>query len=122
MAKLGPDELQRRLKKALAVGGNTHDPQDIAALVQEGKMQAWVNGDSLVITEVMHYPRVSVVNIVLAVGKLSEVMSLQPVIEDFARAQKCVALRMEGRKGWERVLPHHGWKADQKVIFERTLH
>jgi hypothetical protein len=122
MAKLGPEELQRRLKKALAVGGNTHDPQDIAALVEAGKMQAWVNGDSLVITEVMHYPRVSVVNIVIAVGKLSEVMSLQPAIEDFAREHKCAALRMEGRKGWERVLPHHGWKADQKVIFERTLH
>lgn len=122
MAKLGPEELQKRLKKALAVGGNTHDPQDIAAMVEAGKMQAWVNGDSLVITEVMHYPRVSVVNIVIAVGRLSEVMSLQPAIEDFAREQKCAALRMEGRKGWERVLPHHGWKADQKVIFERTLH
>ena len=122
MAKLGPDELQRRLKKALAVGGNTHDPQDIAAAVQRGEMQAWVNGDSLVITEVVHYPRVSVVNIVIAVGRLSEVMSLQPAIEDFARENNCQALRMEGRKGWERVLPHHGWKADQKVIFERTLH
>lgn len=122
MAKLGPDELQKRLRKALAVGGNTHDPQDIAAAVERGEMQAWVNGESLVITEVVHYPRISVVNIVIAVGRLSEVMSLQPAIEIFAREHKCAALRMEGRKGWERVLPHHGWKADQKVIFERTLH
>ena len=122
MAKLGPDELQRRLKKALAVGGNTHAPDDIAAAVERGEMQAWVNNDSLVITEVVHYPRVSVVNIVIAVGKLSEVMALQPAIEEFAREHKCHALRMEGRKGWERVLPHHGWKPDNKVIFERTLH
>jgi hypothetical protein len=122
MAKLGPDELQRRLKKALAVGGNTHEPEDVAAAVERGEMQAWVNGDSLVITEVVHYPRVSVVNIVIAVGKLSEVMALQPAIEGFAREHKCQALRMEGRKGWERVLPHHGWKPDNKVIFERTLH
>lgn len=122
MAKLGPEELQKRLRKALAVGGDTHDPQDIAAAIERGEMQAWVNGDSLVITEVVHFPRLSVVNIVIAVGSLSEVMSLQPAIEDFARQHNCAALRMQGRKGWERVLPHHGWKADQKVIFERTLH
>jgi hypothetical protein len=122
MAKLGPEELQRRLKKALKIGGGTHTPADIAALIEEGKMQAWVNGDSLVVTEIANYPQVSAVNIVIAVGSLSEVMAMQPLIEEFGRLHGCAVMRMQGRRGWERVLPHHGWKANPTVVFERTLH
>lgn len=122
MAKLAPEELQRRLQKALSVGGNTHTAADIAAAIDRGEMQAWVNGDSLVVTEIVNFPQISAINIVIAVGSLSEVMSLQPVIEEFGRHHGCSVMRMQGRKGWERVLPHHGWQAAPKVIFERTLH
>ena len=121
MAKLGPDEFHNRLNRALAVGGNTHGPDDIAAAVEEGRMQAWTKGDSLIVTEVLEFPKAKAVNVVLAVGRLDEVLSLMPDLEAFAREHDCRALRMEGRKGWARVLPHYGWKADPKVIFERSL-
>lgn len=122
MAKLGPDALKKRLERALRVGGGTHTPADISAEVAAGRMQAWVRNDSLVVTEIVHYPRVAVANIVIAVGALEDVMALQPDIEEFARQQGCNALRMVGRKGWAAVLPKHGWKADHNVIFERSLH
>jgi hypothetical protein len=122
MAKLGPETLQKRLERALRIGGGTHDAADLARDIDAGRMQAWTSGDSLVVTEVVHYPKVSVVNIVIAVGSLDEVMSLQPAIEDFARKNGCDALRMVGRKGWSQVLPQHGWKPDPNVIYERSLH
>lgn len=84
-------------------------------------MQAWMNGDSLVITEVMQFPKTAALNVVVAVGNLDEVMALQPSLEAFGRQHGCKAMRMEGRRGWSKVLPKHGWKADPKVIYERAL-
>ena len=54
-------------------------------------------------------------------GYLDEVLSLIPDLEDFAREHGCKAIRMQGRKGWARVLPSYGWKEDKQVIFERAL-
>ena len=121
MATLDHNELTRRLERALKVAGNTHTADDIMDAVSEGRMQAWVQGDSLVVSEIMTFPRGSAVNIVLAVGLLDDVMSLQPAIEAFGREHGCKVMRMEGRKGWARVLPAHGWKPDNKVIYERAL-
>ena len=121
MANLGSDELKRRLNRALKVAGHTHTPQDVAHAVSEGRMQAWVNGESLVVTEVLEFPRAKALNVFLAVGDLNEVMSMQPSIEEYGRQNGCVAMRMEGRRGWSRVLPQYGWKQDTKVIYERAL-
>lgn len=107
--------------RALDVAGKTHGPEDVARAVNEGRMQAWTAGDSLVVTEVLQYPRGSALNVFLAVGNLDEVMSLQPTLEAFGREHGCAVMRMEGRKGWARVLPDYGWKQDKKVIYERTL-
>jgi hypothetical protein len=121
MAKLDPELLHRRLRRALNVGGNTHTPDDIALAVGEGRMQSWVNGDSLVVTEVMQFPRKNALNVVLAVGNLEEVLATIPDFEAFAREHGCSLMRMEGRKGWARVLPAYGWAQDNKVIFERSI-
>ena len=107
--------------RALDVAGKTHGPEDVARAVNEGRMQAWTAGDSLVVTEVLEFPKAKALNVFLAVGNLDEVMALQPDLEQFGREHGCSVMRMEGRKGWTRVLPHFGWAADQKVIFERRL-
>lgn len=120
MAKLAPEELQKRLAKALKIGGDTYTPADLAAAVKEGRMQAWQEGQSVVITEVIGYPQKRVLNVFLAVGSMDEVMSIQPQIEAFGRQHGCYCLRMSGRKGWSKVLPKHGWKPSY-VTFERAL-
>lgn len=107
--------------RALDVAGNTHTPMDIAVAVSEGRMQSWQNGQSLVITEVMAFPQAKALNVVLAIGNLDEVLGVQPQLEAFGREHGCKSIRMEGRRGWSRVLPDLGWKADPKVIYERTL-
>lgn len=121
MAKPDHTELQRRLMRALDVAGKTHGPEDIARAVDEGRMQAWNAGDSLILTEVLSFPQARALNVFLAVGNLDEVLSLLPDLESFGREHGCEKMRMEGRRGWARVLPAYGWKEDKKVIYERTL-
>lgn len=107
--------------RALDVAGKTHGPEDVARAVNEGRMQAWTANDSLVVTEVLTYPKGRALNVFLAVGRLEDVMSLQPAIEKFGREHGCAVMRMEGRRGWRNVLPEYGWKEDKKVIYERAL-
>lgn len=121
MATLGPDELRRRLLRALSVAGNTHAPEDVAQAVKEGRMQAWTRGDSLVVTEVLEFPRAKALNVFLAAGDLDEVLSLIPEMAEFGRQHGCGTMRMQGRRGWARVLPRLGWQEAKHVIYERAL-
>lgn len=120
MANLESDELHRRFDKALKIGGNTHTPADIADAVKEGKMQAWQNGQSVILTEVIGYPQTNVLNVVIAVGELDDVLAMLPQLYDFGRQHDCTSIRMQGRKGWAKVLPKYGWE-QPNVTFERKL-
>lgn len=120
MANLEPEELKKRLNKALKIAGETHTPQDLSEAVKEGRMQAWQNGQSVVVTEVVGYPQKRVLNVFLAVGTLDEVMPIQPQLEEFGRQHGCYCIRMQGRKGWTKVLPNYGWE-QTSVTFERML-
>lgn len=120
MANLAPEELEKRLAKALDIGGNTHTPVDLADAVREGRMQAWQNGQSVVITEVLGFPQRKILNVFLAVGTLEDVMPIQPQLEAFGREHGCFCIKMQGRKGWSKVLPNYGWQ-QSSVTFERLL-
>ena len=121
MARLGPDEFRKRLKKALDIGSNTYSPDDIARAVSEGRMQAWENRDSLIVTEILQYPQFCAMNVIVAVGDLRDVMEMQQRVEEFAREHSCKFIRIEGRKGWDRVLPRYGAQNTNRVIYERAL-
>lgn len=110
----------KRLEKALKIGGNTHNPADIWAAVKEGKMQAFQNGESVAVTEVVGYPQKRVIQVVLAVGNLNEVLGLIPEMEEFGRKHGCSSIRMFGRRGWSKVLSRIGWKPPG-VIYEKVL-
>lgn len=51
---------------------------------------------------------------------LNNWIGLLPVIENYARVNKCDAVRLMGRKGWARVLKGYGY-AIAKVVMERQL-
>ena len=121
MARLEAEDFRKRLAKALEVGGNGYGPEDIAQAVAEGRMQAWTRNDSLVVTEVIMRPKANAINIVLAAGLLEDVLALQADMMAFGREHGCKVMRMEGRRGWAKILPREGWKQDNKVIFERAL-
>lgn len=98
-----------RLRKALALGGDTHTVDDIIAGVRSGALQAFSSENAFVVTEIAFAPRKRWLNVVVAAGELDEVMELQPQLEVFGRDQGCEFMTMTGRRGWSRVLPDYGW-------------
>lgn len=121
MAKLAPEELMRRVERALQVGGGLYAPADIEACVEEGRMQALTHEDSLVVTEILTSPRRKFVNVALAVGSLEHFEPLQDQLMALGREHGCDAIRMGGRRGWASILPRHGWAQIPVINFERRL-
>lgn len=120
MASLSTEELEKRFLKALEGLGGAYDVDDIVQRVSEGTLQSWQRGQSVVVTEVLGYPRKKVVNMLLAVGDLDDIMSLQDEIATWGRDLGCASMVMSGRKGWNKVLPKHGW-TNGRCIFELDL-
>lgn len=116
MATLRPDQLQARLKRALKIGGDLHNPTDIAKAVHEGRMQSFEKGQSVVVTEILGYPNGSVMNLYLCVGNKDEIFELLPEVEKFAKDHGCKSLHMGGRKGWAKFADKLGWKQDRIVL------
>jgi len=121
MAKLSPDEFRKRLERAIRENGDLATPKDIAEAVEKGTMQSFVNNDSMIVTEVVEFPRGKVLNCVLLVGVMEDCMAMLDGIADFAREHGCMSMRAQGRKGWVRILPNYGWKQKPVVTFERAL-
>lgn len=113
--------IEKKIARALLVAGNTHTIDDIDKAIDAGLMQFWENGPTFVVTELISFPQYNVIQIVMAVGELDAVMSLQPAIEQFGRENGASKMRMIGREGWSVVLPRYGWTQDKRVLFEKDL-
>lgn len=111
-----PDsKFQRRLERALEIAGNTHTIADIQAALDRREMQAWVRGDSFAITSIHQTPRKRILNVFLAVGKLGDILFLEPQIEAFARSEGCDFIEAIARPGWRRSAAVRGWKSKQEI-------
>lgn len=112
-------KLEKRLAKALALGGNTHTIDDIYQAIARGTMQCFVKGDSFVITEVINAPQKRFLNIFLIVGDLS-VLELHEDVEAFAKQAGCDFMQAYGRPGWKPKIKSLGWKPD-RIVFRRNI-
>ena len=104
----------RRFEKALAQAGNTHTIADVMQRIEQNKACCWTNGDSVVVTEVMVYPRLRAVNYWLVSGNLQECASLQPDIDAWAVSEGCSVATATGRMGWltlSQTPIGEGWRA-----------
>jgi hypothetical protein len=106
-------EKARRFERALAHAGNTHTAADVLDRVREGRARCWPSGDSIVITEVLVFPRARVCNYWIGVGNLRECSELQPEIDAWAVEQGCSVATATARMGWLRVIKTplgEGWR------------
>lgn len=97
------------LMPALGRCGGTHDWQDIVDGITSTRMQLWSNDDAAAITEIVKYPRKTVLNVFLAGGDMGHLMEMLDSAKEWGKLQGCEAITMSGRKGWLRVLDKHGW-------------
>ena len=102
------------LSKALARQGE-FGAEDVKALCRSNAMQLWYVPEShALVTQIQDKPLCRVCMIVLCGGTgLAASEAVMSEIERYARAMRCDELRIEGRRGWARVL---GYEAIATVM------
>ena len=103
-------EKRARFEKALRCGGNTHDVEDVVALVKEGKAQYWEQGDGIIVSEIHDFPKLKAIHFWVVSGSLRDCLALEHDVLPWAHEQGCSVATACGREGWERVLAPVGWK------------
>jgi hypothetical protein len=112
--------IQRALKYE-----NTHSIEDVLNDLRSGKAQLWVAGDGndvdgIAITCITEYPQTTTCLIWLCAGIGREKYTpLIGNIEQWAKAQGCESISLEGRPGWERILTDY---KKTKIILEKVLY
>lgn len=99
------------IEAAVARTGGTHTIEDIEKRLAEGTAQFWPGQRSAAVTQICEYPQAKWLSIWLAGGDLGELVGMVPTWRNFAAFHGCENISITGRRGWERVLGKHGWKA-----------
>jgi len=101
------DELERlahHIEAALAYSGDTHSLLHVVDAIKDGSAQFFPLENSVIVTEVVDYPKKAVCRIWLAGGEMDELIEAEKSIVEWAKSHGCSGMEIIGRKGWERQL------------------
>ena len=109
--------LRQHVEAALEYSGGTHNFDDIVEMVQDNKLQVWPASESIVLTEIISYPRLKNLHYFLAGGDLIELSRMRPMIESWGKSLGCTRVTLAGRKGWARTfLQDEGYRPQWSVM------
>jgi hypothetical protein len=108
------------IQSALVHAGDTHSVDDVGAMIAAGHAQLWPGPASLLVSEIVEFPRHKALHFFLAGGRMAEVLALSDIAIDWGRREGCSRFTLAGRKGWARVLASRGWTVSPLVLMERT--
>src|SRR5215469_11613593 len=114
IVRRSPEFYIRRLDRVLAAMGSLYIAQDLITAVREGRMNAIVEGDSVVFVSIDQYPRQRVLHIVAAVGEMDEMEKIHDRLVDFAAQNNCGCIMGFGRAGWIPRALKRGWRLKAK--------
>lgn len=98
------------IEAALAYGPQTHDADDIWAAIERDQMQLWPGQRSVLITEVVDFPKKRAVRALWTAGDQEELIEhIHPHVIAWAKGVGCTLALLGGRKGWERVMSRQGY-------------
>lgn len=83
----------------------TYGIDDVRADIDAGRAQLWPLERSAAVTRIHDCPKQSILRIWLAGGAMDDLLANMWKLEAFAREVGCTAIELEGRRGWERVMP-----------------
>lgn len=111
-----------KLRKALALAGDTHTPEELAETIMRGEAQLWVEGDAMVVTQLDHKPQDTILVFWIAAGSLEDIRPLLERIYEWGRGMGCNRASALARRGWARVMAADGWKENKSlVVLEKEL-
>ena len=104
------------LLDALEYSGGTHNLEDVAMALHKDYMLLWPTNESVLVTEVVQYPRAKHMHVFLGAGNMHELLYTMPFVIKQAKIDGCSKVTVTGRRGWEKVLtrsinckPTHYW-------------
>ena len=109
--------LRHHVEAALEYSGGTHNFDDVAEMVRDHKLQLWPASNSVVLTEIIVYPRLKNLHYFLAGGDLDELSRMRPMIESWGKSIGCTRVTLAGRKGWAKTfLKDEGYSPQWSVM------
>ena len=109
--------LRHHVEAALEYSGGTHNFNDIAEMVEKSRLQVWPATRSVVLTEIIVYPRLKNLHYFLAGGDLDELSRMRPMIESWGKSIGCTRVTLAGRKGWAKTfLKDEGYRPQWSVL------
>jgi len=111
------NRLRRHVEAALEYSGGTHNFDDVAEMVEDHRLQLWPASNSVVLTEIIVYPRLKNLHYFLAGGDLDELSRMRPMIESWGKSIGCTRVTLAGRKGWAKTfLKDEGYSPQWSVL------
>jgi hypothetical protein len=109
--------LRHHVEAALEYSGGTHGIEDIAEGLKTGRFQLWPADNSVIVTEIIVYPRLKNLHFFLAGGDLDELRLMRPLIESWGKSMGCTRVSLAGREGWAKTfLRDEGYKPKWFVL------
>lgn len=108
--------LEAKLAKSLELS-DLYSPKDILGAIKDGKMQAWTQEDTLIVTKISVFPRKKVCESVVAAGNLDNFWSIHDEqIVPFAKRNGCDRITGAGRLGWAKEAQKHGYTREWALV------
>lgn len=115
------EQYRKQIEAALEYADDSHSFEDIKDAVRQGLLQFWPGFSSVVITEVISFPRYKALNLFLAGGNITELQAMLPEIENYAKYVGADRIVLSGRKGWVRSFLKNEGYAEKMVTLEKKL-
>jgi hypothetical protein len=93
------ERLRHHVEAALEYSGGTHHFEDVLQMVEKNQLQVWPATQSIVLTEIIVYPRLKNLHYFLAGGDLDELSRMRPMIESWGKSLGCTRVSWAGRRG-----------------------
>jgi hypothetical protein len=114
------ERLRQHVEAALEYSGGTHDFDDIVEMVKKDQLQVWPATQSIVLTEIIVYPRLKNLHYFLAGGDLDELSRMRPMIESWGKSLGCTRVSLAGRRGWAKTfLKDEGYSPQWTVLAKK---
>ena len=111
------NRLRQQVESALEYSGGTHNFDDVTEMVEGHRLQLWPAKDSVVLTEIIVYPRLKCLHYFLAGGDLDELSRMRPMIESWGKSIGCTRVTLAGRRGWSKTfLKDEGYSPQWAVL------
>jgi hypothetical protein len=111
------ERLRHHVEAALEYSGGTHHFADVRKMVEQNKLQVWPATESIVLTEIIVYPRLKNLHYFLAGGDLDELSRMRPMIESWGKSIGCTRVSLAGRRGWAKTfLKDEGYSPQWTVL------